>query len=438
MPASNSAAPVDGRPLTAWLARSPGWVLTLYAISASFCTYFCMYAFRKPFTAAKFADQSWGPVDLKTALVIGQLVGYTLSKYLGIKVCSEVTPQRRAVWLVGLILAAEAALAAFYVLPTSWKIVAIFLNGLPLGMVWGMVVAYLEGRKTSELLLAGLSCSYIVASGAVKSVGRWLVLERQISEAAMPALTGALFLPLFLLSVWLLHQMPRPDQLDVSLRVERAPMDRSRRIGFLRTFWPGLAMLLVAYFFLTAYRDFRDNYQVEIVEQLGYRNAGVLAQTELWVAFGVMAALAGLNLISDNRWGLIGSYVIMGSGTLLMGLGTLALDAGLIDGLTWMVLVGLGSYLAYVPYGSVLFDRLIASTRVAGTAVFTIYVADALGYTGSIGVQLYKDLAQSDSSRLAFFRLFTYFMSALGTVLLATSCVYFLRWHVRAKASPSE
>lgn len=418
------------RPLTAWLARAPGWTLTLYAIVASFGTYFCMYAFRKPFTAAKFADLTWGPVDLKTALVIGQLVGYTLSKYLGIKICSEVTPRRRAAWLVGLILAAEGALAAFYLLPNSLKIVAIFLNGLPLGMVWGMVVAYLEGRKTSELLLAGLSCSYIVASGAVKSVGRHLVLQWQVSEAAMPVLTGALFLPPFLLSVWLLHQLPRPDQLDVTLRAEREPMDRARRIGFLRTFWPGLTLLLLAYFFLTAYRDFRDNYQVEIVEQLGYQNAAVLAQTELWVALGVMAALASLNLITDNRRGLIGAFAIMGFGTALMGVGTLVWDAQWISGATWMVLVGLGSYLTYVPYGAVLFDRLIASTRVAGTAVFTIYVADALGYTGSIGVQLYKDLAQGEATRLAFFRLFTYFMSVLGSALLAASCAYFLKWHV--------
>ena len=45
-------------------------------------------------------------------------------------------------------------------------------------------------------------------------------------------------------------------------------------------------------------------------------------------------------------------------------------EAGVIDGFWWMTLVGLGSYLAYVPYGSVLFDRLMASTGAIGTAVF--------------------------------------------------------------------
>ena len=47
------------------------------AIVAAFSTYFAMYAFRKPFAAAKFEGQfflSTG-VALKTALVISQIVG---------------------------------------------------------------------------------------------------------------------------------------------------------------------------------------------------------------------------------------------------------------------------------------------------------------------------------------------------------------------------
>jgi hypothetical protein len=94
-----------------------------------------------------------------------------------------------------------------------------------------------------------------------------------------------------------------------------------------------------------------------------------------------------------------------------------------------MVVMGLGSYLAYVPYNSVLFERLMASTRFAGTAVFAIYLADAIGYTGSIGVQLFKDLVQTESSRLGFFRGFTYLLAGVGTVLLIGSCIYFARKH---------
>jgi hypothetical protein len=95
--------------------------------------------------------------------------------------------------------------------------------------------------------------------------------------------------------------------------------------------------------------------------------------------------------------------------------------------MAWVMLLGLGAYLAYVPFGSVLFDRLIASTRVAGTAVFAISVADALGYVGSVAVQLYRDLAESGASRAEFLARLAYFMSALGIVTLSGSGWYFWR-----------
>ncbi|MGA0407904.1 MAG: hypothetical protein ACO3PR_07410, partial [Limisphaerales bacterium] len=40
--------------LTRLLTKAPSWVFVLFAVAASFSTYFCMYAFRKPFTAAKY------------------------------------------------------------------------------------------------------------------------------------------------------------------------------------------------------------------------------------------------------------------------------------------------------------------------------------------------------------------------------------------------
>mgnify|MGYP003579825896 CR=1 FL=1 len=82
--------------ITRWLETAPPAVLVLYAIAASFSTYFCMYAFRKPFSVGQYADLRFGPLELKTAFVIGQLFGYTASKYLGIKICSEMTRGRRA------------------------------------------------------------------------------------------------------------------------------------------------------------------------------------------------------------------------------------------------------------------------------------------------------------------------------------------------------
>ena len=411
----------------------PVTLFTVVAIMAAFSTYFCMYAFRKPFSAASYEGLEFlnTSFDLKTVLVTSQIIGYALSKMIGIKVVSEITRRSRFRMLVGMILVAQAALFAFAVLPPSLKVMAIFFNGLPLGMVWGLVVWYLEGRKTSEMLLAGLSCSFILASGVVKDIGRWLMSAHEIDQFWMPFVTGCLFLIPFLLSAYMLNRLPEPSRDDRLARMERSTMDGSQRWAFIRQFLPGMVMLMIAYFFLTAYRDFRDNFGVEIFDQLGYgiNEDAIFTRSELWVAFGVVGALAMLNLIKNNLWGLIGAFAVMTSGVMLMGVGTLLFDNGMIDGLTWMILCGLGSYLAYVPYGSVLFERLIASTRAMGTAVFVIYVADSIGYVGAIMVMGVKDQFAADVSRLEFFRYLTYGMSVLGVVMLVSSLIYFIIFH---------
>jgi phosphonate degradation associated HDIG domain protein len=418
--------------LTAKLATAPKPVFVSYAMAAAFATYFCMYAFRKPFAAARFDGEYFlgGEIALKTAFVVSQILGYTVSKYIGIKVCPEVRPGRRAMMLVLLVVSAEAALVLFAVLPRDLKVVAIFCNGLPLGMVWGLVVWYLEGRLTSELLLAGLACSYIVSSGAVKDVGRYLMAAHGVSETAMPMVTGALFLPPFLLSVWLLSQLPAPTAADNAARVVRTTMDRTNRLAFLRALFIGLVLLFGARLLTTAFRDYRDNYGVELFDALGYHgNPALFTRTEVPVALGVMAALALLNVVRSNRAGVVGAHVLMAIGLALMALATVLLDVGVLGGIGWMILVGLGSYMAYVPHDSVVFDRIIASTRVGGTAVFAIYVADAIGYTGSIGLPLVQDLLFPHVERLAFFRVFTYVVSLAGTGMLVASCVYFYRRH---------
>ena len=420
------------RRLSRKLATAPKPLFVAYAMAAAFATYFCMYAFRKPFAAARFDGEQFlgGEIALKTAFVISQILGYTVSKYIGIKVCPEVRPGRRAAMLVCLILAAEAALVLFAILPRDLKVVAIFCNGLPLGMVWGLVVWYLEGRLTSELLLAGLACSYIVSSGAVKDVGRYLMAQHGVSEAAMPMVTGLVFLPPFLVSVWLLSHVPPAGAADHAARTRRTTMDRASRLAFLRALFTGLVLLLGARLLTTAFRDFRDNYGVELFESLGYRgDPALFTRTEVPVALGVMTALALLNLIRNNRAGVVGAHLLMAAGLALMALATLLLDVGLVNGLGWMILVGLGSYMAYVPHDSVVFDRIIASTRVAGTAVFAIYLADAIGYTGSIGLPLVKDLLFPAWDRLRFFRAFTYVVSLGGIGMVVASCVYFYRKH---------
>ncbi|WP_437205961.1 DUF5690 family protein [Planctomicrobium sp. SH664] len=396
---------------------------------AAFVAYFSMCAFRRPFMVLEFKAQTLGssPIELKTALIISQILGYGVSKYLGISFCSQISRQRMWLMLVILIGLAELGLILFATLPGNWMLVAMFVNGLPLGMIWGLMVRYLEGRQLSDVMLAVLSCSFILGSGVVKDVGRWLMRDMGVSDLWMPAAAGLCFLPPFLLAILFLHRLPQPDQQDQELRHARVPMSSRDRKTFFWKYALTLIPLLAFYFLLTAFRDFRDLYAVEIVKELGYGEVpAVLTRIELPIAILVTVVLGALTLIRNNQRALWAIYAVMFSGMLTIGAATLLQHSQMINGMTWMVMMGMGAYLGYVPYNAVLFERFMASTRATGNAVFGIYLADALGYTGSIGLQLLKDINFSGSSRLQFFESFAIVMSVGGSLCLLGSM-----WHLR-------
>ena len=430
---SDPHASTHTHPLTRWVSAQSKLVFTLYAISAAFSCYFCMYAFRKPFTAVAYAGEEalWG-LDYKIALLLAQLVGYTLSKFLGVKVISELRPHHRPLALLGLILVAELSLVGFALCPPAWGPAFLFVNGLPLGMIWGLVFGFLEGRQVTEVLGAGLSASYILASGVVKSAGRG-VMGWGVEERWMPAVTGLLFLAPFALCVYLLWRLPPPTAEDEAKRTKRAPMDRAARWEFFKGSALGLSLLTALYVVLTAYRDFRDNFAPELWASLGHANTPeIFAYSEVPVAFGVLAALALLVRVQDNFKAMIWVHWVMLGGCALIGLSTLAFRAGHLGGEAWMITVGLGAYLAYVPYGSMLFDRLIAAIGSVGTAGFMIYLTDSFGYLGSIGINLYKNFGGGGLSWQDFFARLSYFTSIFCGLCFLGSLLYFSARATRA------
>ncbi len=411
--------------ITHWLQRTHTTAFSLYAIAASFSTYACMYAFRKPFTVATYDSWEWLGIDYKVLLVIAQVIGYTLSKFIGIKIVSELPSQRRAWTIVVLVALAGLALLGFAVVPAPYNIIFLFLNGLPLGMVWGVVFGYLEGRRTTELLGAGLSVSFIVASGVVKTVGKSLLLLG-VTSFWMPLCTALIFVVPMLVSVYLLNQLPPPSSEDERLRTPRTPMNGSQRRQLLMAFLPGWILLVLAYVLLTAFRDFRDNFMAELWQAWGYGDdAWLFTTTEVPVAVGVLVVLGGLSLVRDHRRALSVYHALIACGFLLVGVSVAALATGYVSPPLGMTLVGLGVYLSYVPFNSILFDRLLAAFRYVGTAGFLIYVADACGYLGSVGILLYKNFGQQELSWLRFFTWSGYAVAGLGLCLMMGSWLYF-------------
>ncbi|HNX36123.1 MAG TPA: DUF5690 family protein [Kiritimatiellia bacterium] len=433
-PAGPLASP--RRPLSGWLETVPSAVFVLYAGIAGFVTYFSMYAFRKPFLATVYEGPEMAGLDAKAVFVISQVAGYTLSKYIGIKVCSETRRRYRLPLLLGLALAAETAWLLFAVLPPALKPVAVFANGLPLGMVWGICVLYLEGRRATEILIAGLSSSYIISSGVFKDIGRVFLHSGLVGEYWMPFVTGLCFLPLFAVAAWMLDQLPPPTKEDEAQRAHREPMRVIERHRFIHCFARGIVLQLILFIALTAFRDFRDCFGLEIFQGLGLDGVpGIFSRTEVWVALMAMAALSSLKFFDAKKWGVAPNMVCMAVGALFIGGSTLLFDVGAVTGSTWMIWVGMGSYLAYVANDTIFYDRVLAGSRWTGTAVFMTYVMDAGGQTGSIALQLYKGLESGNVSYLGFFHHMTYLLSALIVLILAHNTTYFSPRRLAARAA---
>jgi hypothetical protein len=388
-----------------------------------------MYAFRKPFAVGIFDDVQDFAISYKVVLVLAQLIGYASSKFIGIKVISELTAAHRPWMIIALVLVAELALLGFALVPPPYNFVLLFFNGLPLGMIWGLVFSYLEGRRTTELLAAILSSSFILASGVTKAVGKYIMLEFAVSQYWMPFVTGALFLlPLFL-SVWWLNQVPAPTPDDIRARHVREAMTPEDRRRLLYGAWPGLLAIVVMYFFLTAFRDYRDNFAADIFNEIGLSgNFRIFAETELWVAVLSLLIMASFILIRNNLKAVQIVIGIMAASMLLLAGSTYFYRAAILDDpFWWIVLVGLGAYIAYIPVGSMLFERLIACLRYKSNAGFLIYIADAMGYVGSILVMLYQTFVYQGDSILAFFIQFSYLTALIGFIGLGFAFVYFSR-----------
>ncbi len=386
-----------------------------------------MYAFRKPFTAAGFDSLAIAGIKYKDALIIAQLLGYTLSKFAGIKIIGELKNRHRGRNILLLIAIATISLLLFAIVPAPYNIVLLFVNGIPLGLVWGIVFSFLEGRRATEFMGSVMAVSFIFSSGFVKSVGKWLMLEQGISQWWMPLATGAVFIVPMLLFVYLLEQVPPPTAEDINQRSERKPMNGTERRSYLRAYLPGIVALVAAYVMLTIVRDLRDNFAADIWMEMGYNNASVFTQTEIPVSLVILVLMALLTVVRNNYRALQLNHLLVITGLALAGIATWLFTQHILPPFGFMVLTGLGLYLGYVPFNVMFFERKIAALRRPANVGFLMYTADSFGYLGSIGVLLFKNYFSRQISYSAFFIQSVYIVSIAGIVFMLFSLLYFNR-----------
>lgn len=406
--------------LARWMARP--WFFTVWCVLAAFGAYASMYGFRKPFTAAGF-----GGAEAKAWLVTSQVLGYMLSKFIGIKVIAEMTAGRRARVFLTLVAVAATALLLFALTPGPFNAAWLFVNGLALGMVFGLVLGFVEGRCLTELFVAGLCASFILADGFTKSVGSML-LQGGLPERWMPCVAGLLFVPPLLVFVWMLQQIPAPTARDEAARSRRIPMTRRERLAMLHRHGFGLVGIVLAYLLITVLRSIRADFAPEIWAGLGLGNQpAVFTQSELWVTLAVVIANGTLVFVRDNRRAFFSGLGLCATG---LGFALLALvghRSGLLTPFAFMVLLGMGMYVPYVAVHTTLFERLIALTRERGNIGYLMYLADAVGYLGYVGVMMSRRAFPAQKDFLAFFLPLAEWLLGGALVAVAGASVHYAR-----------
>ena len=404
--------------------------IALYAALVAFGTYVFVFGFRKSFTVCTFDGLMFGPIAYKTALVISQMLGYLLAKFYGIKFISGLEKKQRYKIIFLLTGIAWAAWLLFAIVPAPYNVVFLFVNGFPLGMLWGVVFSYVEGRKSTDFIGAALAVSFIFSSGWVKSVGGWLIQSFAISEFWVPFATGLVFAIPLIICVYGLEKVPPPSAEDEALRTQRIPMTGTDRKNLLKQYLPGIIAFVVVYLFATIFRDIRDNFSADMWKEMGYASRpAVFTETETPITILILVLIGAIVAIKNNFKALMVAHAFIIIGFIIAGSSTYYFTQKLLDPFWWMMLVGLGLYLVYIPFNSIFLDRLIAAFSMKGNVGFFIYVADSVGYVGSVTVMLVKEGMTLKIQWTSFFSQSVMLLSFVGVIITIYSIFYFNKKH---------
>lgn len=384
-----------------------------------------IFGFRKSFTVCTFDGMTVGTLSYKTVLVLSQMIGYLMAKFYGIKFISELKRFGRNKIILLLVGIAWMAWLCFALIPAPYNIVFLFINGFPLGMLWGVVFSYVEGRRSTDFIGAALAVSFIFSSGFVKSVGGWLI-QLGVTEFWVPFCTGLVFALPLLLFIYLMERIPAPDADDEAARMNRTPMSAEQRKAFVRSFLPGIIACIFIYGFATIFRDIRDNFSADMWKEMGYLNQpAIFSKTETPITLVILALIGSMVIIKNSFKALMIAHLFIAIGFIIAGVSTYLFTRGMVAPIWWMTLVGLGLYMVYIPFNSVFFERMIAAFRFTGNVGFLIYLADSFGYLGSVSVLLSKEIFKVQLNWVQFFSNSVMILSVVGVGITLYAAWYF-------------
>lgn len=403
--------------------RLPDLLFILWAGGAALLSYSLVYALRKPYTAATFEGLEAGPFDYKVAVTIVQILGYVISKFMGIKLISELRREDRLKFILMSIVMAELSLVFFGLLSAPYNIAAMFLNGLSLGCMWGIIFSFIEGRRVTDILASLLGVSMVISSGVAKSAGLFVMETCRVSEFWMPALIGAAALPLLAALGWALNRLPAPTPADIACKSERETLDGKQRLELFRRFMPFLSLLLLANIVLVILRDIKEDFLVKIIDISSY-SSWIFAQVDSLVTL-IILGLFGCMVFVKNHLKALSILLVLLIGCMgAMAVVSFGYDRLQLNPLLWLFIQSLCLYIAFLAFQTLFFDRFIACFHIRGNVGFFIALNDFLGYTGTVVALAAKECFSPQLNWTVFYNQLAGYVAIVCSLAFAGSFFY--------------
>lgn len=204
--------------------------------------------------------------------------------------------------------------------------------------MWGVIFSFLEGRRVTDLLASLFGLSIAVSSGTAKSIGLFVVNTLGVSEFWMPALIGAVALPLLAGLGCILNNLPKPTAEDRAQRVERVTLNNKQRWEVFRSFAPVLTILFFANLFLTVLQDVKEDFLVKIINvDAAGLSSWAFAKVDGVVTLIILAVFASLALMKSHIKVLSALLVMVIIGAVTLSFVAFNYDSLQLPPLVWLI-----------------------------------------------------------------------------------------------------
>ena len=95
--------------------------------------------------------------------------------------------------------------------------------------------------------------------------------------------------------------------------------------------------------------------------------------------------------------------------------------------LAWLFVQSLGVYTAFLSFQTLFFERFVACYHIRGNVGFFIVTIDFIGYVGTVGVLVFKELFAGELDWLAFYNSMVVWLGLASCLLFAGSLLWLAR-----------